>query len=490
MRSITADSNMEILLRERRISCNKQDSKEFTKFIKEKRKELIGSSGKKGLPTRELAERVGIDYEMFRKILNMNKATKKRDCIIAICATLKLDSEETDKALELYQYMSRLDTENPRDDLLIDILEEQLSNYLTIPEINQRLVRNGLPELDIIDHRTSTKPVSEKDSAPFKLLEKQVRIFSNDLLLGDQYDSLETEYSVDRYHCVGEMWLDDLKEKKIYHLTVDRGNKYHMEVHGNSFFDIKSYKTVEDAGAFRVYYLELGAMVKCELKKLYTVLNDTRNYQARLGAGIQNDSLHVYAETFNYVIPELNEYYLFEYRNGEAILSVFHSSEFMKCYLGTEEYALIYGNRRNVPVAQYRSIEEILSNDDADVHISRYLLKSRSRFFEDLKKQADSLISDIKTHKRHIRNLDLIYDDKDRVCEFFGVEKEFKCTIDGECGDIMSAGEKSAEFRFADCGTVQISLEDLYKAFELGCSNINEICRIKKKLGSIEKILE
>lgn len=100
MRSIAADSNMEILLRERRISSNKQDSKEFAKFIREKRKEIIGSSGKKGLPTRELAERVGIDYEMFRKILNMNKATKKRDCIIAICAALLLDSEETNKALE------------------------------------------------------------------------------------------------------------------------------------------------------------------------------------------------------------------------------------------------------------------------------------------------------------------------------------------------------------------------------------------------------
>jgi len=490
MKSIAADSNMEILLRERHISSNKQNSKEFTKFIREKRKELIGASGKKGLPTRELAERVGIDYEMFRKILNMNKATKKRDCIIAICAALKLDSEETDKALELYQYMPRLDTDNPRDDLLIDILEGQFSNYLTIPEINQWLVRDGYPELDIIDHRSSVKPVSERESAPYKLLEKRVRIFSDDLILGDQYDSLETEYSINRYRCTAEMWLDDIKEKKIYHLTANHSNTYFMEVHGNGLLDIKAYNEIEDAGAFKDYYHELKVMVKRELKRMYAIMNDTRNYQTRLSAGIQNDSFYVYAETFNYIIPELNEYYLFEYNNGETVLSVFHGSEFMRCHLDPKEYVSIYGNRRNIPIVQYRSIEEIISNKNSDVHTSRYLLRSRSRYFKSLKEQADLLISDIKTQKRHVRNLDILYNDnKDRVCEFFGVEKEFKCTIDSEYGDIMSAGVRVADFHFSDCGTVQISLGDLYKAFELGCSNINEICRIKKKFGSIEKIL-
>ncbi len=491
MRSIVADSNMEILLRERSISINKQDGKGFAKFIRNTRKEIISASGKKGLSTRELAERVGIDYEMFRKILNMNKATKKRDCIIAICAALKLDSEETDKALELYQYMPRLDAENPRDDFLIGILEEQFTNYLTIHEINQRLIRNGFPELDIIDRRSSTKPVSERESAPYKLLEKRVRIYSDDLILGSQYDSLEAEYSIKRYRCAAEMWLDDIKEKKIYHLTAFHSNTYLMEAHGNGLFDVKAYKEIEDAGVFKDYYHELKAMVKHELKKMYAIMNDTRNYQTRLSAGIKNDSLYVYAETFNYVIPEINEYYLFEYNNGEAVLSVLHSSEFMRCHLDPKEYALIYGNSRNTPIAQYRSIEEIISNDNSDVHTSRYLLISRSRYFENLKRQADSLISDIKTQKRHIRNLDLLYNDnKDRVCEFFGVEREFQCTMDSEYGDIMLAGKRSAEFLFADCGTVQITLEDLYKAFELGFSNINEICRIKKKLGAIEKILE
>ena len=77
--------------------------------------------------------------------------------------------------------MPVLDPNNPRDDLLIEILEEQFSNPLTISAINQRLVRNGYPELDIIDHRPSIKPASEKNDAPYKLLKKQARTFSDDL---------------------------------------------------------------------------------------------------------------------------------------------------------------------------------------------------------------------------------------------------------------------------------------------------------------------
>ena len=102
--------------------------------------------------------------------------------------------------------------------------------------------------------------------------------------------------------------------------------------------------------------------------------------------------------------------------------------------------------------------------------------------------QANSLIADIKAKKRFIRHLDYIYDDRDRVCQFFGVEEEFQCTLGDEEGYMMSAGIDATDFHFKDCGTVHITLDDLYKAFELGFTNINQICRVKQKLGSIEKI--
>ena len=69
------------------------------------------------------------------------------------------------------------------------------------------------------------------------------------------------------------------------------------------------------------------------------------------------------------------------------------------------------------------------------------------------------------------------------------MDKEFQCSLDDEYGDMMTAGVDAVDFLFDDCGKVHITLKDLYTAFELGFTNINEICRVKKKFGSIEKII-
>lgn len=111
----------DFLLYERTIQSEEFQQERFSDFIKRKRELEKSPSGKKKLTTRELAKRLDIDYEQFRKILNMNKPTKKRDCIIAICLALGLDSEDTNNALLLYQFMPILNPENPRDDLLITI---------------------------------------------------------------------------------------------------------------------------------------------------------------------------------------------------------------------------------------------------------------------------------------------------------------------------------------------------------------------------------
>ncbi len=488
MKSIKTKDKNEILLRETNFAVKKMEQISFSDFIKEKRKLETSPSGKKYLSTRELAERLDIDYEQFRKILNMNKPTKKRDCIIAICAALRLDHQETDEALNLYQYQPVLSSKNPRDCLLIHILDKQLFNPLTISEINNCLVRNGYPELDIIDHRPSVKPASENNNSPFKLLKKQTKTFSDDLILGDPYDSLDSEYSLYRYRCIAEMWLNDIKKKRVYHLIAGTHHDYHMDIHGKYLYDIKSYKSPEESGVFQDYFLELESMANRELKNMYDILNDTKNYQTRISAGIRNDAFYVYAETYNYTVPELDEYYLFEYQDGTPLLSVYKRSEFMRCYLSSDDYSLTYGINSNTLLAQYSSIDELETCKEPDT--SEYLLKCRSRYFKRLIEQADTLIADIKSEKRYIRRLDYIYEDRDRVCQYFEVEKEFDCFLDGEYGDIMFAGMKDADFHFEDCGTVHITLEDLYKAFELGFTNINEICRIKKKLGSIEKIIK
>lgn len=82
----------------------KYDKKAFAEFIREKRTDHNETNGTE-LSTEALGEMLGISYEMFRKILNQQKPTKKRDCIIAICAALNLAPDEVDLALNLYNYM-------------------------------------------------------------------------------------------------------------------------------------------------------------------------------------------------------------------------------------------------------------------------------------------------------------------------------------------------------------------------------------------------
>lgn len=63
--------------------------KEFSEYIRgilEDNNEKLGQE----MSISDLGAIVGIDYEMFRKILNQQKPTKKRDCIIAICVALDM----------------------------------------------------------------------------------------------------------------------------------------------------------------------------------------------------------------------------------------------------------------------------------------------------------------------------------------------------------------------------------------------------------------
>ena len=59
---------------------------------------------------------------------------------------------------------------------------------------------------------------------------------------------------------------------------------------------------------------------------MLSVLDDTKNYQRRISADVYKDHFHIYAETYNYFVPELSEYYLFEYVEGHQRLSVYKNS--------------------------------------------------------------------------------------------------------------------------------------------------------------------
>ena len=142
-------TNMDIT-REFSVDYAPVDKKEFAKFIKEIREDNNEKYGQE-MSTRDLGEIIGIDYEMFRKILNQQKPTKKRDCIIAICVALNMYSGDIDYALGLYQYMPALDEENPRDRFIRSQID--YNHKISVTELNRRLIQFGFPGLDIHDKR-------------------------------------------------------------------------------------------------------------------------------------------------------------------------------------------------------------------------------------------------------------------------------------------------------------------------------------------------
>ena len=483
----------EFFLSDREEACS-TSNKSFAAFIKDYRKHWYNSKGKPGISTKELAECVGIGPEMFRKILNKQKPNQSRDCIIAICAALAMDEEDTNEALRLYQFMPKLDIESPRDNLIIQVLSGGFDDLISIDAVNARLQRYGLPALDIINHRDRVGKrtcIGPQKSFPYLVLKKNVKTVTTEHMY-DQYNSFESAYSFKRYKCIATMWLDDSVNKKIYILTVGPNDGYHLETRPWSAKPFKSFKTIEDTGDFMDYFQELKSMARSEQCRIEEYLNDTRNYYERLSAKIWNESIHVFMEKYNYTIPERNEYYLFEYIDGVYRLSVAHKSLFMRKYLTEEEYKEHYGEDAASPFESYDTLEAIegLWKDSKSSEESNYILKLRASVYRKMKVEIDKCLEQLRNREVFVRNLEYIYDDRDRVCAYYGVADEFKCELDHEQGDVMTAGVDSANIITEYGQTITLEISDLYRAFELGFNSADEMCRVKKTKGSIEAVLK
>ncbi|REE91544.1 hypothetical protein A8990_10451 [Paenibacillus taihuensis] len=470
----------------------------FAHFIKNKRKLENNSKGKPGLSTKELAGRVGVPPEMFRKIINKQKPNQSRDCIIAICAALQLDVEDTNEALRIYQFMPKLDEDSPRDKLIIQVLNSDFDIEISVSAMNDRLQRYGFQSLDIVKSRArkgkETCLVYQK-AFPYEVKKKNVRTSVNDMFYGDPYESLSTAYDFHRYRCIATMWLDDTQNKKQYKLTAEPDGNYFLEIlpwPDAPETPFRSFKSIDETDVFRDCFLELQSMAKSEQRHMEEYLNDTRNYYERINADILHDSIHVYFEKYNYTIPERNEYYLMEYIDGIYRLSVSHNSQFMSKYLTSGEYREHYGNAESMLIKTYDSIEEIeaLYYSPDLPQESKEVLMLRKIAYKKMQLVIDKYLEQLRARTVFVRNLERIWDDQDRVCAYYGLEKEFQCKLDDECGDFMTAELESADIIDSDGQKVTVTLSDLRRAFELGYKDTAEICCVLRKKGSIEAVLQ
>ena len=486
----------EYVLYEREDFVTDEDSESFADYIRRKRKEVYNASGDKILSIGEHARRLGLSQEMYRKILNLQKPNQSRDCIIAICATLEMDSEDTNKALHLYGGMPGLDERSPRDSIIINIFNRVFDNLNSIEIIDNCLTRNGFSPLSIIDHRKKAgqKANFSPTSYPYKMLKKTVKASTDSLIYGDRSNSLATEFDFSRYRCYANMWLDDPENKREYKLQAEPGGGYLLEIipwpqpPEKPFI---SFTSIEETGDFSDCFVELQGIAKKEQRRLEGFLNDTKNYRERIGAGIHNHRIHVFYETYNYDVPELNEYYLFEYIDDTYRLTVSKHSLFMQRYLLPEIYEAHYGCPIDDELRHYDSLEEIESLlSTAKLSSDQDILTLRRNAYKKLKPKVDECLCQLRNRERFVFNLDEIWDDADRVCEYYHVEAEYQCEIVGEYHDTMIARKKEASFTLSDNTTVLLSLEDLYRAYELGFMSIEEICWVKANNGSIEAVLK
>lgn len=477
----SSKNNKLILVNEREVETS---GLSLSEYFREKRKTLQNLSGegkRRGyFPMGIISANLDISTDMLQQKI-YGKKPLTRDWVIAISAAHGLDNDETDQALIKCGW-PRLDAVIGREDFLIEYLCDHVGDPNSLQEINCALRDNGYPELDT-NNRKRKNNASDLLPQKYTITRKVVRTYLDE---GDQYDSLETAYDL-RYRCVAVAFLEG-----------DGKTEYVLEAFGDGHFSImdkscslpKIYNAVSETGEFKEYFTELITLVKQEQRRVNAQVNDSKNYQGRLGANLKNDAIHIFYEQFNYALPERNEYYLMEYVDGHFKLSVSHKSIFMTEYLSVDEYKKYYGTQFPNISEKYGSHEEIIEkiNDTSPSSYHKEILSKRRSAFVKLSKIVYDALDKIRNRTLFIRNFEMIWENPGDVCKYYGLEKEFDCTRDDEYGEII-LGKEEANLTDENGQNVTISFQELKRAFELGFTNSDQICRVKSSKGSIEDVL-
>ena len=501
------------------------NERSFPDFVKTHLKKLKSKYGRK-FTRKDLAHQLGFRPLYFDKIVNKNKPTKKRDCIIAICAALEADSKDTNCALYCYGYMDKLDEKDPRDLIIINILDRMYKAPKTIAEINEILEDADQPPLYIKDDRNDKSGKTRK--YPYSLVRKhfQCTIGAVKRLNVPEY-FLDLTYDTDSFYSMMTcMEFDDngkryeisiryedamsCSKENLFQTGVCRRinapkKKYIIYTYpfNDQDSELREYDHIEDTGEFENCFLEIIKTESKEKKKLCSIANDTRNYGSRISAKVIDSELYIFCEEYNCDVPELSEYYLMVYCNGEYRLYLPKKSCFMQWYMPKEKYREVYGKYPykflyekdkddeyyddSVP-EYYDSIGDIEMSVYAVKEVSAYepysenaVIELRINAYKKLRSRIDALIRKLISGEAHICNADCLEDNKESIITaYFNAEKEF-----GGAGN-ESGQENKASFVLSDGEQVELSMTDLIDGFELGLKSIDEIDDFLQKHGSLK----
>lgn len=498
----------------------------FIDYIRRKSKNKLSINGDVGVKTKELAQRVGINYEMFRKILNKTKPNQSRDCIIAICAALFLSENETNDALFYYDDLPRLDdTPGCREYYIIQTLDGNIVRENDFKFLDQSVaaVNKTLRYYSFSELRLSNK---------IKIKESRIVVQSDEEV--DKY-SITTEIRSDRFSFQNSLCEkyhpNQYRVRTQMEIIYPENMRCLLEYYSRNNFLIKyeqdgeGYKNTtemvnEDSELFLRYFNIIKDMNLRELRSCYETAFDTRNHGLRQSAKYSKGKIELYSEKYNYIQPERNEYFYGEIIDGTFTFTIQKESRFMERYLSADDFKKYYPYKKKEERGYLRltTLEEIKNyckRKQWDSDIEWFYVQE----FKSMKNHLDNLKNSLIDKKQFIRSYDDYFSGEDqwRIYEYYNVLNEFGCVVKTKKWKVYKGYDPFTERYDLDDGkpigsfqgydemtwfeptkneaivkyknkTVNIDESELKLAFELGIDNLEEICSLKLKHSNLRDL--
>ena len=465
------------------IASAKKESqyKDFSTFIDEKihecrEKHYDGEARSFNRST--LAGMIGIEFSTLTKIINGSQATRKRDILIALCFALQLSESEAALALNLYP-MAPLNPNNLRDLVIIQALHDGVS----VRQLDDILAAHGLPKLNILrSHR------KREDRALYIPLnstaydEISVEIVPYCVDGDDSERSLHDRYRPDRYDFHSEMIIQEKgKDGPQYRILMNDYRLYDIEIREAEswkplFSNIYFHQKYDGAEPCKDPQLlnEIAKLTEYTDRKaryIHSICNDTRNYMSRFNAVNDRGRLIVYGERFGFAAPELSEYFQLEASADGCKFTVSNTSRFLERYLGPETWMEFYGTHPSPVIYSFKTLDEV-----AD--------ERWKKEFQKLLQSACDLLDQLRERKLFLFNA-YAWIDIDELMHDFHVEDAFECyQPDDSRYEIVPKKDQ-----IIGPDGKPITVDDLYRAAELGIFSVEELCDIRTRHGSLEQFL-
>ena len=447
----------------------------------------------------ELANRLNTSWEMLRKRLNQSKDLS-RDYLIAVCSQIQIGSFLTNYALGLAKLpllcaeSKPKETGNPedkvtiinlRDKKIINILDRCADNYMSIPQINSEL-KLEFNKLQLYNE------FPEEISYPFVIIGDTKIEIDYDYAIYNPCDSLETLYDITQYKIKATKKIKLNNTQDILSLTLFDNSSARI-TKNNDLLNSKAYENYKDLNNAHYSFIfeELHNDINLKRKEIFLQLDDSKHYNKRISAKYTGSGIQVFSETFNFIIPEKNEYFFVEYFEHKFHFYITNRSQFMH-YQSKDHFNKYIKKYDPLIQHEFNSIEEIKSyfieNPSSDV--SSYFDKKMISTFEELYNETKNLLIQIKLNKIYIRNPE-IYDGPNSfydMCKYFALDNNFEFAVqegldypepiyknNKNCIEVDNLNSK-----------ITITKDDIYNAFIYGLNTVEDICSIKSKSGTIQ----